>query len=166
MKEFRKNVYRNSSVKIFFTYNFAQETNSTSIACSRTTYPITLYAAVNVPVIGTQFYIDPELTTPFSFPALTTYYYKRDIDELLYPIFQNGKLVDNLQTCAGGGSSYSYRRDGSQEAGNPSFHIPWVDYINLVGAPARIYLDISSDTCSNFDALSIVHLEYAQDCND
>lgn len=166
MKNFRKSIYRKSSSKNSFAYNFAQETNSTSVACSRTTYPITLYASVNFPVIGTQFYTDQELNNPFSFIPLTTFYYKRDIDGLLYPIFQDGKLVDNLQTCEGGGSTYSYRRDGSQEEGNPSFHIPWVDYISVTGTPQRIYLNMFTNDCSNFDALYIVHKEYAVDCND
>lgn len=165
IKSYRKSMYRKTSTDISFVYNFAQETNSTSIACARTTYPVVLYASVNIPVIGTQFYTDPELTIPFSFPTVTTYYYKRDIDGLLYPIFQNGKLVDNLQSCEDS-NFYSYRRDGSQIDGNPSFHIPWVDYISTSGTPARIYLNMFSDDCSLFSGLSIVHLEYAINCND
>lgn len=100
MNNIKKCIFKTKSFSLSFQYNFAERSNSTTIACARDTYPNILYANTNTPVIGTQFYTDSALTIPFSFPELTTFYFKRDTNELLYPIFNDGKLVGAPIDCS------------------------------------------------------------------
>lgn len=62
------------------------------------------------------------------------------------------------------GTLYGFRRDGSQEEGDPSFHIPYVEYIDPSGNPAQFYADMTTDICGYFYALSIVANHYCIMC--
>ncbi|MES2864086.1 MAG: hypothetical protein V4666_08210 [Bacteroidota bacterium] len=167
MSTFKRNIFKISIDAIFFIYNFAERSNSQSIACARSVYPNTLYAAVDPPVYGTQFYIDENLTIPFSFPEETSYWYKRDTNGRLYKIYKNGTLIDNtLFNCSTiPGTVFGFVRDGSQVDGNPTFHVPRVNYIDVSGNPQVWYPSMTSDICGFITALSITDTIYCFSCS-
>lgn len=165
MSTFKKNIFKISITPNSFIYNFAERSNSQSTACSRTTYPNVLYAAVNNPVIGTQFYIDENLTIPFSFVEETSYWFKRDTTGFIYYIYKNGVVVDNAFDCSTiPGTVFGFVRDGSQEEGDPNFHKPQVNYIDINGNPQVWYPSITGNTCGFITALSITSTLYVIPC--
>lgn len=61
-------------------------------------------------------------------------------------------------------TKYSYKRDESQIEGDPSFHIPYVEYTDTNGNPAVFYPDQFTDACGSFYALSIDNVVYSEVC--
>jgi hypothetical protein len=63
------------------------------------------------------------------------------------------------------GEIFGFVRDGSQEEGDPSFHIPRVDYIDLAGNPQVFFPSMTDDICGFIYALSITSTIYCIPCS-
>lgn len=147
----------------YYTFLFTTPPRDTDAeTCADEAFSTTFYAAVPSFVIGTQMYTDTALTIPVGPGNKWRRYLGNDMP---YRIDDDGKIAQLGTECAAPPENlFYYRRDGSQIPGNPSFHIPYVDYIDMDGNPQRYYLSMESDDCQSFEAQSIVDVRYAFSC--
>lgn len=62
---------------------------------------------------------------------------------------------------------YSYKKDGSQTEGDdPTFHKPYIEYIDETGHYATFYPPSNAELCGTFTAQSIIKIHYCTNCID
>lgn len=146
--------------------------NSSTLACNDSMFTnvfYTNYQDGNIPAMGSQMYLNSNLTTPVVSGNL---WYKLlessiDGDGVVYRIDNNGILVES-KSCSIQGTTYRYRRDGSQPIDNPTsnFHLPYVIYLDNDGVQQRFNADRTSMLCGSFVAREILEQHYVVNCND
>jgi len=143
-------------------------------ACANRTFTnvfYTNYQVGSVPAMGSQMYLNQELTSKVA--GGNSWFNLQealmDDNETVYRIDTNGILAEyafcNAQPQ---GTLYSFRRDGSQPIDNPdsNFHLPYVDYLDANGVQQRFYADRTSMLCGQFYATAIVSKRYVIQCDN
>jgi hypothetical protein len=104
----------------------------------------------------------------FSYEIITTPYSELSASniELFAEVTGSPQLIASYDSCpeVQPVQTFSFRRDGSQIEGNPSFHIPYVDYIAEDFSTQRIYISMTDDACEEFEGREIVDRIYVFEC--
>ena len=122
---------------ISYSFLFSNSRTSGSIACSQTSFPLKLYAASATIAIGTQMYVNPELSTAVGSGNL---WYKSGAQGIVYRIDNTGKIAETFN-CASAPTApatqiYWYSAVHPQAHNGTDFVI----YIDANGAQQKITL--------------------------
>ena len=145
--------------------------NSSALACNNSVFTNVLYTNYqggDTPSMGSQLYLNSNLTTPVSGGNLWYGLLESSVDDdiMIYRIDNNGILIES-NLCSLQERVYRYRRDGTQPIDEPTsnFHLPYVVYLDRYGVQQTFNADRIAMLCGNFVATKILEEHYVVNCN-